>query len=46
MTLAPNSKGRIFGRKSGTQSKIRIMAESHDKYLILKCIKMIKSSLK
>ena len=40
------SKGRILVRKSGTESKIRIMAESHDKYLILKCIKMIKSSLK
>ena len=39
------SKGRILVRKSGTESKIRIMAESNDKYLILKCIKIIKSSL-
>ena len=33
-------------RKSGTESKIRIMGESHDKRLILKCIKMIKKSIK
>ena len=39
------TKGRILVRKSGTESKIRIMAESNDKYLILKCIKIIKSSL-
>ena len=31
-------KGRILVRKSGTEPKIRIMAESHDKSLILKCI--------
>ena len=41
-----SSKGRILVRKSGTESKIRIMAESNDKNLILKCIKIIKSSLK
>jgi len=40
------SKGRILVRKSGTESKIRIMAESYDKNLISKCIKIIKSSLK
>ena len=40
------SKGRILVRKSGTESKIRIMAESNDKYLVSKCIKIIKSSLK
>ena len=40
------SKGRILVRKSGTESKIRIMAESNDKKLIFKCIKIIKSSLK
>ena len=40
------TKGRILVRKSGTESKIRIMAESNDKNLILKCIKIIKSSLK
>ena len=39
-------KGRILVRKSGTESKIRIMAESYDKSLVLKCIKTIKSSIK
>jgi phosphoglucosamine mutase len=38
--------GRLLIRKSGTEPKIRIMAESHNKNLILKCIKIIKSSLK
>ncbi len=38
--------GRILVRKSGTEPKIRIMAESNDKKLNLKCIKIIKKSLK
>ena len=38
-------KGRILVRKSGTEPKIRIMAESYDKSLVLKCIKIIKSSI-
>ena len=38
-------KGRILVRKSGTEPKIRIMAESYDKRLILKCIKLIKNSI-
>ena len=38
--------GRLLIRKSGTESKIRIMGESHDKRLILECIKMIKKSIK
>ena len=38
--------GRILVRKSGTEPKIRIMAESNDKSLILKCIKIIKRSIK
>ena len=38
-------KGRILVRKSGTEPKIRIMAESYDKKTILKCIKIIKRSV-
>ena len=39
-------KGRILVRKSGTEPKIRIMAESYDETLVLKCIKIIKKSIK
>ena len=39
-------KGRLLVRKSGTEPKIRIMGESYDKKLILKCIKIIKRSIK
>jgi len=38
--------GRLLIRKSGTESKIRIMGESHNKNLIIKCIKIIKRSIK
>ena len=41
-----SQKGRLLVRKSGTEPKIRIMAESYDKSLILKCIKIIKKSIK
>ena len=41
-----NRNGRLLVRKSGTEPKIRIMAESYNKNLILKCIKIIKSSIK
>ena len=41
-----NGYGRLLVRKSGTEPKIRIMAESYNKNLILKCIKIIKSSIK
>ena len=33
-------KGRILVRKSGTEQKIRIMAESYDKKLIMKSIRL------
>ena len=39
-------KGRLLIRKSGTEPKIRIMGESKNKKLILKCIKIVKRSMK
>ncbi len=41
-----NSKGRLLIRKSGTEPKIRIMGESQNKKLVLKCIQIIKQSIK
>jgi len=41
-----STHGRLLIRKSGTEPKIRIMGESYDKKLILKCIKLIKRSIK
>ena len=38
--------GRVLVRKSGTEPKIRIMAESENKILIMKCIKLIKKSIR
>ena len=40
-----NGNGRLLIRQSGTEPKIRIMGESYNKNLILKCIKMIKKSI-
>ena len=34
-------QGRILVRKSGTESKIRVMGESKNKLLLKKCIKII-----
>jgi phosphoglucosamine mutase len=39
-------QGRILVRKSGTESKIRIMGEGKDKKLIQKCIDIIKRKIK
>ena len=41
-----SNSGRVLIRKSGTEPKIRIMGESHNKNLIIKCIKIIKRSIK
>ena len=39
-------KGRLLVRKSGTEPKIRIMAESEDKKLLEKCLKIVLNSIK
>ena len=41
-----NGKGRLLVRKSGTESKIRIMIESNNKKLNKKCINIIKRTIK
>ena len=41
-----NNHGRLLIRKSGTEPKVRIMGESHNKKIILKCIIIIKRSIK
>jgi phosphoglucosamine mutase len=41
-----NNQGRMLVRKSGTESAIRIMCESENKSLILKCINIVKRSIK
>ncbi len=38
-------RGRLLVRKSGTEPKIRIMAESYNKKIINKCIKIIKKTI-
>ncbi len=39
-------KGRMLVRKSGTEPKIRIMAESEDKKLLARCVKIVSNSIK
>ncbi len=39
------NNGRLLVRKSGTEQKIRVMAESTDRILISKCLNIIKRSL-
>ena len=41
-----NGKGRILVRKSGTESKIRVMGESENKVLLNKCINIILKKIK
>ena len=41
-----NGKGRLLVRKSGTESKIRIMIESNNKKLNKRCIDIIKRTIK
>ncbi len=40
------NKGRMLVRKSGTEPKIRIMGESEDNKLLVKCINIVKKSIK
>ena len=39
------NRGRILVRPSGTEPKIRIMCESNDKKIMMRCINLIKNSL-
>ena len=40
------NQGRLLVRKSGTESKIRIMGESNNRPLLQNCIQIIKQSIK
>ena len=39
-------KGRILVRKSGTESKIRVMGESKNKIILSKCINIISKKIR
>ena len=39
-------QGRILVRKSGTESKIRVMGESENKKLLINCINIISKKIK
>ena len=39
-------KGRILVRKSGTESKIRVMGESENKRLLVKCLNIILKKIR
>ncbi len=39
-------QGRILVRKSGTESKIRVMGESENKKLLINCINIISQKIK
>ena len=49
VTLAKNlikGQGRILARKSGTESKIRIMGESENRTLLSKCVNIVLKKIK
>ena len=39
-------QGRMLVRKSGTESKIRVMGESENKRILIKCIDIISKKIK
>ena len=39
-------QGRILVRKSGTEQKIRIMGESENRNLLLKCVNIVLKKIK
>ena len=41
-----HGKGRVLVRKSGTESKIRVMVESDNKMLLSRCVNMISKKIK